>query len=56
VWTAYNILFTKGSTNSSVKFATLMINHNETDQTLNWLIADMTATFELAPDILVIEK
>jgi len=54
VWVVFNIIFSVQQ-GADCKFVCVMASHDATNQKTNWLIANVGATFELAPDLLVVQ-
>jgi len=54
-WQCFNIVFSTGA-GGQVKTAALMANHDDKNAKYNFVFTDITASFELGDDLLIINK
>lgn len=54
VWVVFNIIFSI-NTGADCKFVCVMATHDSVNKKTDWLVANVGATFELAPNLLVVQ-
>lgn len=58
-WTAHHLIYNQNATDSPAGncfYSLVLVNHNTTTNTTNWIYSSFSATFTLAPNIFVIDK
>ncbi len=54
VWVVFNVIFSVKE-GGNCKFVCVMATHDQENKKTNWLLANVGATFELAPDLMVVQ-
>jgi len=54
-WSIFNLAFAR-TTGGECKYVCVMARHDDILMNTEWLIADITATFTLAPDVYVVSS
>lgn len=54
-WNVFNIMFSRGS-GGSCRYVCIMARHDDTTQKTEWLTADITGSFKLADDVLIVRE
>lgn len=55
IWVVFNVIFSINE-GADCKFVCVMVSHDSVNQKTDWLIANVEASFKLAPNLFVIQK